>query len=387
MLWLRYSLAQILYFLRSILAKGEGKKQTLHFMDMNPFHMQLLLQYMYRGEISVPQGELAPLMTSARSLQIKGLCNSTTPPMAPPQQPETDRLSEFANYLAANTQPQPLTSIMPPGDLQPLDASGLINLEPPQQPVIMKNKRKSPKNNEATTLTATKKNKRSSKKKQADSSSVTDLNKNGNENPNLPDSSLKHLGEVNDEEISPDTESVGGVTENWSDQQTIKVKGHRIPVLPKPLSAMKTTETRSYLSRLIWATNGWKRPQYGNPDTKPVWWPNELLNWAEMKKMGGKKADGLSNVNYNEIQKTILHEVFNFRMKLSLKSALKINFLKGYKYFGFDPETLCHLKTEAEHSTTVTTLDPSMILSLTPHPPEPVSLIKNNDNIPMPSSQ
>ena len=25
--------------------------------------------------------------------------------------------------------------------------------------------------------------------------------------------------------------------------------------------------------------------------------------------MGGKKADGLSNVNYNEIQKTILHEV------------------------------------------------------------------------------
>merc|ERR1711963_442352 len=60
--------------LRSILAKGEGKKQTLHFMDMNPFHMQLLLQYMYRGEISVPQGELAPLMTSARSLQIKGLC-------------------------------------------------------------------------------------------------------------------------------------------------------------------------------------------------------------------------------------------------------------------------------------------------------------------------
>ena len=103
--------------------------------------------------------------------------------------------------------------------------------------------------------------------------------------------------------------------------------------------------------------------------------------------MGGKKADGLSNVNYNEIQKTILHEVFIFRMKLSLKSALKINFLKGYKYFGFDPETLCHMKTEAEHSTTVTTLDPSMILSLTPHPPEPVSLIKNNDNIPMPSSQ
>ena len=129
---------------------------------------------------------------------------------------------------------------------------------------------------------------------------------------------------------------------------------------------MKTTETRSYLSRLIWATNGWKRPQYGNPETKPVWWPNELLNWAEMKKMGGKKADGLSNVNYNEIQKTILQEVkFNPSLKLSkirqFESLQIIWFFKkvfrnithpydlqGYKYFGFDPETLCHIKTGSD---------------------------------------
>jgi len=72
---------------------------------------------------------------------------------------------------------------------------------------------------------------------------------------------------------------------------------------------MKTTETRSYLSRLIWATNGWKRPQYGNPETRPVWWPDVLLKWPEMKKMGGKKSIGLSNVNFNEIQKTVLSEV------------------------------------------------------------------------------
>ena len=86
---------------------------------------------------------------------------------------------------------------------------------------------------------------------------------------------------------------------------------------------MKTTETRSYLSRLIWATNGWKRPQYGNPETKPVWWPNELLNWAEMKKMGGKKADGLSNVNYNEIQKTILQEVCFYCPEIKRKQNLR----------------------------------------------------------------
>ena len=67
---------------RSILAKGNagwpGRKQTLHFMDMNPTHMQLLLQYMYRGEVNVQQAQLGPLMQSAKALQIKGLC-STNP--------------------------------------------------------------------------------------------------------------------------------------------------------------------------------------------------------------------------------------------------------------------------------------------------------------------
>ena len=64
--------------LRSILAKGNagwpGRKQTLHFMDMNPTHMQLLLQYMYRGEVNVQHAQLEPLMKSAQALQIKGLC-------------------------------------------------------------------------------------------------------------------------------------------------------------------------------------------------------------------------------------------------------------------------------------------------------------------------
>ena len=127
------------------------------------------------------------------------------------------------------------------------------------------------------------------------------------------------------------------------------IQGHRIPVLPKPLSQMKTTETRSYLSRLIWATNGWKRPQYGNPETKPVWWPNDLLNWAEMKKMGGKKADGLSNVNYNEIQKTILNEVCIVYMyqfyQSDLKKKLSLRHQTGPVQFSVHPEPYRKVKS------------------------------------------
>ena len=238
-------------------------------MDMNPYHMQLLLQYMYRGEISVPQNELGPLMASARSLQIKGLTSTTIPPSTTagpgppilPTQPGPptlgeDRLSELANYLATQPQqplaPHPLPGatstsglMMPPGDLQPLDASGLINLEPPQQPILasssinppvitvssnVKNSRKRPnnqnlKNNPSTSTSDNNKTqkKRRSKKPFEELRRDSSISANG-ESP-MPDSSnIKHLGEIHEDDADEGTNGVGGVTENWSDQQTIKVK-------------------------------------------------------------------------------------------------------------------------------------------------------------------
>ena len=37
-------------------------------------HLETLLRYMYEGEVSVEEGDLAPFLTSARGLGIKGLC-------------------------------------------------------------------------------------------------------------------------------------------------------------------------------------------------------------------------------------------------------------------------------------------------------------------------
>ena len=79
-----------------------------------------------------------------------------------------------------------------------------------------------------------------------------------------------------------------------------------LPLLPKPLSVLKTAETRTYLSKLIWLGNGGRRPQYGNPETKPSWWPQHILPWEEMKKMGGRKSVELSHINYTEVLKQCL---------------------------------------------------------------------------------
>ena len=75
------------------------------------------------------------------------------------------------------------------------------------------------------------------------------------------------------------------------------------------MSILKTAETRTYLSKLIWIGNGGRRPQYGNPETKPSWWPQHILPWGEMKKMGGRKSVELSHINYTEVLKQCLAAV------------------------------------------------------------------------------
>ena len=103
-----------------------------------------------------------------------------------------------------------------------------INIEPPQQPVLAStsinppimpaNKKRRP----APLKNATEKNKKRKSKKPFEELR-RDSNAANGESP-MPDSSnIKHLGEIHDEE-EEGANGVGGVTENWSDQQTIKVK-------------------------------------------------------------------------------------------------------------------------------------------------------------------
>ena len=65
------------------------------------------------------------------------------------------------------------------------------------------------------------------------------------------------------------------------------------------------------LSKLVWLGNGGRRPQYGNPETKPCWWPQHILAWEDMKKMGGRKSVELSHINYTEVLKQCLAAVSN----------------------------------------------------------------------------
>lgn len=96
----------------------------VYLKDVNPRHMELLLNFMYRGEINVGEEEIMELLNTAKGLQIRGLSESTeeegaTPAddnaVAPPEfQPSTSK-GKLASQKAVKrvkspATPQPSTS-------------------------------------------------------------------------------------------------------------------------------------------------------------------------------------------------------------------------------------------------------------------------------------
>ena len=59
-------------FFRQILTKPRPDRHPIVFLkDVDPKHLEQLLQYMYQGEINVLQDDLPPLIETARALQVR----------------------------------------------------------------------------------------------------------------------------------------------------------------------------------------------------------------------------------------------------------------------------------------------------------------------------
>ena len=53
--------------------------------------------------------------------------------------------------------------------------------------------------------------------------------------------------------------------------------------MKNPKKEIINSETRTFLSKLIWLGNGGKRPQYGNPETKVPWLVSSTLATLSQK--------------------------------------------------------------------------------------------------------
>ena len=117
-------------YFRSLLAENRNmeKHHIIHLGGVTGRHMQQLLVYMYRGEISISQEDLGPLIETAKCLQIKGLAmaqpnvniSSTPPPPPPPAQKKRSfsQLSPVPPNVQINA-PSSNSTPIPPQQLSP----------------------------------------------------------------------------------------------------------------------------------------------------------------------------------------------------------------------------------------------------------------------------
>jgi len=233
---------------------------------------------MYRGEISISQEDLGPLIETAKCLQIKGLAMAQTNVNIPTPSP-TNSKKRSLSQLSPTLETSPSSSTCS-NQQNKTKKSKIKHISCIEEPVVSSQELIEPIKGE--------------------------------------------ISEEKEETIGENKEYISELQETIFNQKTLSLSSPltanvTLPVLPKPLSILKTAETRTYLSKLIWLGNGGRRPQYGNPDTKPSWWPQHILPWEEMKKMGGRKSVELSHINYTEVLKQCL--------------------AAGYEYFGYDPAT------------------------------------------------
>ena len=128
---------------------------------------------------------------------------------------------------------------------------------------------------------------------------------------------------------------------------SVKAKGPPADIelekLPRPASGLNCRQARSYLVKLLRAANGGQNPQYGNPNSKPPFWPDFYWPWSKLTDVHTKPRGMEEPLLYSEM------------MKLAIQ--------RGYKYYGYDPETYWDKTVEEKEPTPVERGTPAPILS------------------------
>jgi len=122
-------------YFRSLFKRlGSNVKSVIFLKDVDPKHLELLLEYMYKGEIKVQEQELVNVLNAAQSLEIKGLTDNgqnssesnksnTTKAEPKPHHSNNKRSSPAPEPVRKRPKPQPtvvepspsvITAIAPP---------------------------------------------------------------------------------------------------------------------------------------------------------------------------------------------------------------------------------------------------------------------------------
>jgi len=74
------------FFHRILRNTPHGDKQSLYLRGVNHVNLKLLVEFLYQGEVNVPQENIDGFLAVTEDLEIKGLCKNTPTGIAPPTQ-------------------------------------------------------------------------------------------------------------------------------------------------------------------------------------------------------------------------------------------------------------------------------------------------------------
>ena len=144
-----------------------------------------------------------------------------------------------------------------------------------------------------------------------------------------PDIKLERRDSDDDNELMIDDEleeelvdemNIENPTEDTNDDQV------RLEKLPRPVSELNCRQARTFLVKLLRAANGGMNPHYGNPESRPPFWPDYYWPWDRLFDVHTKPRGMQEPLQYSEM------------MKLAIG--------RGYQYFGYDPNT--YVRQEGE---------------------------------------
>jgi len=104
-------------YFRQLFKHLGSDKAVIFLKDVEPKNLDLLLQYMYKGEIKVQESELANFLSAAQAMEVKGLCekNHSKPRPAPgPHHHPVVPAIDPAPYIQPRTN-EPDTLVSKPG--------------------------------------------------------------------------------------------------------------------------------------------------------------------------------------------------------------------------------------------------------------------------------
>ena len=73
--------------------------------------------------------------------------------------------------------------------------------------------------------------------------------------------------------------------------------------LPRPVSMLSCKQARNYLVKLLRIATGGKNPQYGQPSTRPSFWPQNYWPWEKISDVHSKPAGMQEPLSYSVMMK------------------------------------------------------------------------------------